>query len=106
MKVITTAASAAALAEPTDRHLWNLGGGGAVLAALLLFCIPFRRRWLLMLALLLVATVGAIGCGGGGGGIGSSIPGNTAGSYTFTVTGTDSVSAMITTSTKVSVTVQ
>jgi hypothetical protein len=44
LTVKTTAASTTALARPTDQHLWKLGGGGAVLAAVLLFGIPFRRR--------------------------------------------------------------
>jgi hypothetical protein len=111
LTVNTTAASTTALARPADQNLWKLGGGGAVFAALLLFGIPFRRRrWTLMLALLLfVAAAGAIGCGGGGGGGGgggSSTPATTAGSYVFTVTGTDSASAKITASSNVSITVQ
>jgi hypothetical protein len=64
-----------------------------------------------MLALLLaIGAIGAVGCGGGGsgggGGGGQTTPATTAGSYTFTVTGTDSVNAQITTSTTVVVTVQ
>jgi len=112
--VNTTAASTAALARPTDQHLWKLGGGGgAVLAAFLFFGIPFRRRrWTSMLALLLlVAVAGVIGCGGGGGtsgggGGGSSTPATTAGNYSFTVAATDSANAKITASTTISVTVQ
>jgi hypothetical protein len=115
LTVNTTAASATAQARPTDRHLWKLGRGGAVLAALLLFGIPLRRRrWTSMLVfLVLFASTWAIGCGGGGGtngggggGGGSSTPATTAGSYTFTVAGTDSANAKITASTTVLVTVQ
>jgi peptidoglycan/LPS O-acetylase OafA/YrhL len=112
LTVKTTAASTTALARPTDQHFWKLGSGGAALAALLLFGIPFRRRrWTSMLALLLfVAAAGAIGCGGGGGtgggGGGSSTPATTAGNYSFTVAATDSVNAKITASTTISVTVQ
>ena len=113
LTVNTTAASTTALGWPTDQHLWKLGGGGTVLVALLLFGIPFRhRRWTSMLPLLLlVAAVGAIGCGGkggtsGGGGGSSSIPGTTAGNYSFTVTATDSANATITASTTITVTVE
>jgi hypothetical protein len=58
--------------------------------------------------LMAVIGVGAIGCGGHGitGSSGSSTPATTAGNYTFTVTGTDSVNAKITTSTAITVTVQ
>jgi probable HAF family extracellular repeat protein len=115
LTVNTTAASTSALARPASQHLWKLGGRGAVLAALLLIGIPLRRRrWISMLALLLlVAAAGVIGCGGGGGGStsgggggGSSTPATTAGSYTFTVAGTDSANAKITASTTVTVNVQ
>jgi hypothetical protein len=111
LTVKTTAASTTALARPTDQHFWKLGSGGAALAALLLFGIPFRRRrWISMLTLLLfVAAAGAIGCGSGpsgGGGGGSTTPATTAGNYTFTVAATDSVNTKITASTTISVTVQ
>jgi hypothetical protein len=73
--------------------------GGTVLAALLFFLVPRRRRnWPLMVALLAIFVAGAVvGCGGGGGsgsggggggGGGSSSPGTTAGTYAVTVTGT------------------
>ena len=108
--VYTTAVSTSALTRPAGTNLWKLGGGGAALAAFLVFGIPIRRRrWIAMLAILLtVIAAGAIGCGGGGGS-GSSktyTSATTAGNYTFTITGTDSVNAKITTSTNVTVTVQ
>jgi hypothetical protein len=106
----TAASSTAALALPLRRNLFGLGGGGALLAAVLMFGVPSRRRrWASMLVLLAVATVGlAIGCGGGGGQTTTppSTPGTTAGSYIFTVTGTDSSSAKISTSATVTITVQ
>jgi sugar lactone lactonase YvrE len=108
--VNTTAASTTALNRPAGTNLWRLGGGGAALAALLFFGIPARRRrWITMAALLMAfIVVGAIGCGGHGSSSssGSSTPATTAGNYTFTITGTDSVNAKITTSTAVTVTVQ
>jgi hypothetical protein len=111
LTVKTTSASSSALARPSG-YIWGLGSGGAVLAAMLMFGIPVRRRhWFSMLLLLVgMATAGAIGCGGGGNAPGSpvtpSTPATTAGSYTFRVTGTDAATASITTATTVSVTVR
>jgi len=110
LTVNTTAASTTARLHPFGAPLRWLGGGGATLAAVLLFGIPARRRrWASMFALLLaIVAFGTAGCGGGGnsGGGGKTIPATTAGNYTFTVTGTDTVNTQITTSTKVVVTVQ
>jgi len=109
LTVTTTASSTSSLARPSGQIPWRLGSGGVVLAALMLFGIPAkRRRWLSTMVLLaVVAVAGVIGCGGGQ----SSPPpvtnpGTTAGDYTFTVTGTDSANSTITTSTIVKVTVQ
>ena len=71
-------------------------GSGAVLACVLLFGIPQRRRRLRkmlgMLILLIALTGGVLACGGGSGGISICptpiTPGTTAGTYTVTVTGT------------------
>lgn len=110
LTVNTTAASGSALVRPSRLNLWGLGGG-AVLAGLLIFGIPSRRRWMSLLALLCVLVgAGLIGCGGGGTGgggqsNGTTTPATTAGSYTFTVTGTDSTNATITASINVTVTV-
>jgi len=104
----TTAASTASLLRPDRKSLWGFGGGGAILALLLMRGIPARRRrWMSMMVLfwLVVATV-AIGCGGGSTSTGPGTAATTAGNYTFTVTGTDSASSSITTSTAVSLTVQ
>jgi hypothetical protein len=77
-----------------------LGAGGAALAAILLFGIPARRRnWRSLLAILIfVSAMGTIvGCGGSGKTVTQTIPGTTAGPYTVTVTGTDTNSAVQTT---------
>jgi Bacterial Ig-like domain (group 3)/FG-GAP-like repeat len=107
----TTASSSASLANPSRKNLWGFGGGSAVLAVLFLCGIPARRRRfasLLTLLCLVFASL-AIGCGGGGSrgnNLGPATPGTTSGAYIFTVTGTDSASAAITTSTTVTLTVQ
>lgn len=113
LTVQTTAASTTARLHPFGAPLRWLGGGGATLAAALLFGIPARRRrWASMFALLLATLAfGTVGCGGGGnsgggGGGGQTTPATTAGNYTFTVTGTDSANTQITTSTTVVVTLQ
>jgi hypothetical protein len=112
LTVNTTAAKYSSLSRPAPMNSWERGAGGAALAGLLMFCISSRRRrWIPMLALMLIAAVmGAVGCSGGssgGGGGGTLItPATTSGSYTFSVTGTDSVNSTITTSTAVVVTVQ
>jgi sugar lactone lactonase YvrE len=108
LTVTTTASSVSVLARPSRQNLWGLGGG-AVLAALMMFGIPLRRsRWLSMLALIaVVAVAGMVGCGGGKPSTPPvTNPGTTAGAYTFSVTGTDSANSTITTSTNVTITVQ
>ena len=94
--VSTTAATTASLAHP--KSLPGNGGwlgGGAVLALLMMFGIPARRRaWRSMLGMLaLIAVLGGLaacggGSSGGGGGGGQSDPGTLAGNYTFTVVAT------------------
>jgi hypothetical protein len=85
---------------------------GVVLACILLFGVPARRRnWQSMfgvLALLIalvsgVSACGGGGAGGGGGGGASGTPGTTAGSYTVTVSAT---SGAITETGTVALTVQ
>ena len=74
---------------------WAGAGGGAILAFLMFFGIPARRRsWRSMLGVLVImAALGSLaGCGGGGSGTGGGSPGTTLGNYTFTVTGTGSPS--------------
>ncbi len=109
----TTAAGATAFLRPAVTLRW-LSGGGATLAGILVWGIPTRRRrWMSLLAmLLLVSAAGAIGCGGGSssgsgnGGGGQTMPATTAGTYTFTVIGTDSLNSQIAASTNVTITVQ
>ncbi len=113
LTVNTTAASTTALVRPFRWNRWKFGGEAAVLATVLMLGMPSRRRrWLPMLALLsVVVFAGAIGCGGSGGSgttsaTGSNTKATTAGSYTFTVAGSDTINSKITTSASVSVIVQ
>jgi subtilase family serine protease len=96
MITINSTAASAALAYPRlpgrgrGRELFG-AGGGAVLAFLLFLGIPARRRsWRSMLGvLLMMAALGSLAaCGGGGSGGTTGTAGTSAGSYTFTVTGT------------------
>jgi subtilase family serine protease len=110
--ITTTAASTASLVLPAQLQIWKFGGAGSLLAAVLMFGIPARRRrWASMLALLLfVAIAGAIGCGGGSGNSTQppsthTTPATAAGNYTFTVKATDSA-ANVTTSANITLTVQ
>jgi hypothetical protein len=112
LTVQTTAASTAVLLAPTWMKVLGFGGGGTVVAGLLLIGVPVRRRrWMAMLVVLgSILIVGTFGCGGGGsstsGSGGSSTSATTAGTYRFTVTGVDAANSSITTSTSVAVTVQ
>jgi hypothetical protein len=86
---IGTTAATADLVYPKlgNRKGWLGAGSGAVLALLVFFGIPARRRsWRAMLSILVaMITLGALAsCSGGGGGN----AGTTAGTYTVTVTGT------------------
>ena len=118
LTVQTKAASNAALIAPSRMNLFGFGSG-AILAGLFLIGVPARRRrWMPMLALLLIIVVaGVVGCAGSGssgsgsggsgsGSGGSSIPATTAGTYTFTLTGVDSVNPSITTSANAVIIVQ
>jgi subtilase family serine protease len=88
-RAATTSALELPLAPGKGRGLLD---GGAVLALVILFGIPARRRsWRAMLgALVLMIALGSLAAcgGGGGGGGGNSDPGTASGAYTFTVTGT------------------
>jgi hypothetical protein len=96
LTVYTTAATA--LNKPL-KLLWP-SAGSAVLACLLLFGLPARRRnWKTMLGwlmLLIALNGGVLSCGGGnsgGGGGGGGNPGTPAGNYTITVTGVSGATA-------------
>ncbi len=97
---VTTTSSSAALRFPMTKYL--TGAGGVVLAFVVFFGIPARRKsWHTILGLLVVIVLAAgLGCGGsssGGGGGGQSA------SYTVTVTGTSGTLAAQTTSVSVTV---
>ncbi len=112
---IGTYAPVAALARPRlpGNKQWLGAGSGAVLALLVFFGIPARRRsWRNMLAVLFAfAAIGVMAsCGGGSktvttGGGGNTDPGTTAGTYTYTVTATANPSVTPTVSTTFQVTV-
>ncbi len=104
----TAGSSSSALLSPGSRA-WKTFGGGGVLALALLFGMPSwrRRKALMMAALFGIIVAGMIGCGGGGSTTPPpTTPATTAGSYTFSVVGTDSANAKITASTNVIVKVQ
>ncbi len=110
LAVNTTAGSSSALNTSKPIGNWKNWSGGAIALALMLGVPALRRRRFVMLTFLCaVVTGGMIGCGGGGGSSPTpppTTPATTAGSYTFTVAGTDSSNPKMTASTKVTVTVQ
>ncbi len=93
--VSLTVNTTAATALNKQLRLFWPSAGGTVLACILLFGIPARRRkWRTLpglLLLLIALTGGVLSCGGnnasGGGGGGGGNPGTPAGSYTITVAG-------------------
>lgn len=96
---VTTPSAVGALAYPKlgNGKGWMGAGGGAVLALLVFFGIPARRRsWRAMLGMLvLLVALGSLtacgnGMGGGGYGGGGNNSGVAQGTYTFEVTGTGS----------------
>ncbi|MGB7191586.1 MAG: protease pro-enzyme activation domain-containing protein [Acidobacteriaceae bacterium] len=118
LTITTTASTTSAAHNPLNKFF--TAGGGVVIAGLLFFGIPARRRkWRSILVILLFAGIAGfgIGCGsgsgssgsggggGGGGGGGTTLPGTTAGNYVLTVTGKDAATGNITASTTVNLTV-
>jgi hypothetical protein len=109
---VGTAAPEAAVTYPQIlKNGWTGAGTGAVLAVLMLFGIPARRRsWRQMLGVLvlMVALGGLAGCGSSstsGGGGGTTDPGTAAGTYTYTVQATGNPSVTPAVSTTFTVTV-
>jgi hypothetical protein len=113
---VTTTAAVANLVYPRmgNGRGWLGAGSGAVLALLIFFGIPARRRsWRSMLGIMVALVVlgalsscgGGNGGGGGGGGTNPTNPGTTAGTYTFAVTssGTPAITPAPTTTFTVSV---
>jgi amino acid permease len=97
LTINTTAASTAALHNPFVR---NFALGGGALAAFVIFCLPFRRRrWLTIMSLVALSAIAAVsvGCVAGVPANDPSNAGTTAGSYTFTVTGTSGTAKETTT---------
>jgi hypothetical protein len=92
LTIATTAPVVCSQAQQTHRELPWYTGGGAILACLMLFGMPARRRrWrtaLAMLALLVTLMGGWLACGGSGSTCNGNTPGTTPGTYTITVTGT------------------
>jgi hypothetical protein len=111
LAVQTSGATTTAQSGPTSLNPWGLGGG-SVLAGLMMFYLPTRRKRLLsMLPLLLVViSTGSMGCGGssppGTGTTPRSPTATTAGVYSFIITATDTANPRVATSTPVLVTVQ
>ena len=89
--VYTTAATSELVYPKLHGGGWAGAGGGAILALLVFIGIPARRRsWRQMLgAIVLMAAIGSLAsCGGGSSAVTTPVnPGTTAGTYTFTVTG-------------------
>jgi trimeric autotransporter adhesin len=106
--ITTTASKTAALHLPSripGHDRWLAAGGGAVLACVVFFGIPARRRsWRAMLGMFVfLAALTFSGCGGGGGNSGgggtTTTPGTSADTYTVTVTAADSTGAISKTTT-------
>ena len=108
LTITTTAATSAANQRPSNPAARWYGTGGAVLACVLLFWIPSRRRgWrnmLTIIALFVAIGSGMVACSSGNktvGGGGNS--GTTSGTYAITVTATSGSTSI---TTPVSLTVQ
>jgi hypothetical protein len=111
LTVNTNAANSSNAFMESGPKTWKAWSGGGILALGILFGVPSwrRRRAFIVVALCGISIAEVIGCGGGGAtspNTSPSSPATTAGSYTFSVTGTDSTNAKITASTNLTVAVQ
>jgi trimeric autotransporter adhesin len=104
---VTTTAGTTAMNEPL-----RFGFPGTLLAAVLFFGFPKRRRRLggffAVAVLMLLASAGVMGCGNSGGssgGGGGTQGGTTAGTYTVTITAVDAATGKISETSTVSVVV-
>ena len=100
---VTTTTSSAAVRFPMTKYL--TGAGGVMLAFVVFFGIPARRKsWHTILGLLVVIVLAAgLGCGGSGGSGGGGGGGGQSATYTVTVTGTSGSLPAQTTSLSVTV---
>lgn len=110
--VSTTASYTAGMTRPKQPGSkgWLGAGSGAVMALLVFFGIPARRRsWRTMLsiflALVALGTMASCGGGGGSGGGTYTVPGTSAGNYIFAVQATGNDTAKTQASTTFTVTV-
>jgi sugar lactone lactonase YvrE len=111
LTVNTNAPNSSSAFMGSGRQVWKAWSGGGILALGILFGVPSwrRRRAFIVVVLCGISIAGVIGCGGGGAtspNTSPSSPATTAGTYTFSVTGTDSTNAKITASTHLTVAVQ
>jgi hypothetical protein len=102
---VTTSTTAAAITVPHAGG-WQGTVEAASLAGLLFCFIPSRRRKRIAFMVLLLAAAGSLTIGCGGAASTGSTPVNGAGSFTFTVTGTDAASGALVSTTTVTVNVQ
>jgi hypothetical protein len=104
LTVTTTAAGTAAVADASGNHLWSVVRGGTMLACLVCFGLPGRRRSLAVLSLVLCAfALGGMAACGGSTNSGSSpvtsgdaATGTTADAYTITFRAVDAATGTLT----------
>jgi hypothetical protein len=98
----TTAAGTTAAADASLKHIWSGVRGGAMLACLLFFGWPGRRRALTVLSILLCAFSlgGMMACGGSANGsapaAGNTATGTTPDTYTVTFRAVDATTGTLT----------
>ena len=114
LTVTTTAAGTTAAADASASHVWSAVRGGAMLACLLCFGLPGRRRALTMLSIVVcgLALGGMVACGGGATNgsappatSGDAATGTTPDKYIVTVRAVDAASGTLTAQDSFTVTV-